>query len=61
MENFSRIYARFATGFGFDDLPPEVIFHAKKSILGLIGLALAGFVTELGRIANNRVTEWNPS
>jgi hypothetical protein len=50
MENLSRIYARFASGFGFDDLPPEVIFHAKKSILGLIGLALAGFVTELGRI-----------
>lgn len=57
MENLSRIYSQFATELRFEDLPPEVVLQAKKSILDLIGVALAGSVTELGGIVFNYFSE----
>jgi 2-methylcitrate dehydratase PrpD len=46
MESLSRLYAQFATGLRFEDLPPETVLQAKKSILDLLGVALTSFFTE---------------
>ena len=45
MGSLSTTYAEFVTGLRFEDLDPEVVSQAKKLILDLIGVALAGQAT----------------
>ena len=45
METISSIYADFLVRTRFDDLSAEVVQQAKKVILDLIGVALAGYKT----------------
>jgi len=42
MKEFSSLYADFTVSTRYDDLEPEVIHQAKKLILDLIGVSLAG-------------------
>ncbi len=43
MQRFSSIYADFVVNTRYDDLEPEVIHQAKKLILDLMGVSLAGY------------------
>jgi len=43
METISAIYADFARATHFDDLPAETVQQAKKVILDLMGVSLAGY------------------
>jgi len=43
MQGFSSIYADFVVSTRYDDLEPEVIGQAKKLILDLMGVSLAGY------------------
>jgi 2-methylcitrate dehydratase PrpD len=43
METVSALYADFATATHFDDLPAETVQQAKKVLLDLIGVGLAGY------------------
>lgn len=43
MQGFSSIYADFVVNTRYDDLKPEVIEQAKKLILDLTGVSLAGY------------------
>ena len=43
MQGFSSIYADFVVNTRYDDLEPEVIHQAKKLILDLMGVSLAGY------------------
>ncbi|MBW1716112.1 MAG: MmgE/PrpD family protein [Deltaproteobacteria bacterium] len=43
MKELSSIYADFTVSTGYDDLEPEVIQQAKKLILDLMGVSLAGY------------------
>jgi 2-methylcitrate dehydratase PrpD len=43
MESISTTYAEFTTNTRFEDLQPEVVSQAKKLILDLIGVSLAGY------------------
>ncbi|MBW1713002.1 MAG: MmgE/PrpD family protein [Deltaproteobacteria bacterium] len=58
MGNLSTAYADFVTGLKFQDLPPEVVGQAKKLILDLIGVALAGQATmEFPRLVIDYVSQ----
>jgi 2-methylcitrate dehydratase PrpD len=43
MKEFSSLYADFTVSTRYNDLEPEVIHQAKKLILDLIGVSLAGY------------------
>jgi len=43
MKEFSSLYADFTVSTRYDDLEPEVIHQAKKLILDLMGVSLAGY------------------
>ena len=43
MESLSSTYADFILGTGYDQLKPEVVRQAKKLILDLMGVSLAGY------------------
>ncbi len=43
MQGFSSVYADFVVNTRYDDLEPEVIHQAKKLILDLMGVSLAGY------------------
>ncbi len=43
MGYISTEFAKFVQGVRFEDLSDEIVFHAKKVILDLIGVALAGY------------------
>ena len=43
MQEFSSLYADFTVNTHYDNLKPEVIQQAKKLILDLIGVSLAGY------------------
>jgi len=43
VETISSIYADFLVRTRFEDLSPEVVQQAKKVILDLIGVSLAGY------------------
>jgi len=43
MEKLSEVYADFALNTRYEKLQPEVIEQAKKLILDLVGVALAGY------------------
>lgn len=46
MDYLSSKFAEFAQGLQFEDLGHEVVLQAKKAILDLIGVALAGYPME---------------
>ena len=46
MDYLSTRFAEFACGLRFDDLSHEVVLQAKKAILDLVGVALAGYPME---------------
>ena len=43
MEKLAEVYADFTVNSRYDDLQPEVVEQAKKLILDLLGVALAGY------------------
>jgi 2-methylcitrate dehydratase PrpD len=57
MEDFSGIYADFTREIRFEDLPPEVVLQAKKSILDFFGAGLAGSVTEVAKVVSAYFSE----
>jgi len=46
MDYLSTKFAEFACGLRFEDLSHEVVLQAKKAILDLVGVALAGYPME---------------
>jgi len=46
MDYLSTKFAEFACGLRFDDLSHEVVLQAKKAIVDLVGVALAGYPME---------------
>ena len=48
----------FVTGLEFEDLPEAVVKQAKRSLLDTIGVVLAGFSSETGRIFASLAREW---
>jgi len=54
MGKLSSVYADFVLGLSFDQLRPEVIVQAKKLILDLVGVSLAGYkLMEFPRLVIN--------
>jgi 2-methylcitrate dehydratase PrpD len=51
MERTTEFVARFISELKFEDIPREVIERAKRQILDVIGVALAGSTQEVGKIA----------
>jgi 2-methylcitrate dehydratase PrpD len=51
MERTTEFVARFVSELKFEDIPGEVIERAKRQILDVIGVALAGSTQEVGKIA----------
>jgi 2-methylcitrate dehydratase PrpD len=51
MERTTEFVARFVSELTFDKIPREVIERAKRQILDVIGVALAGSTQEVGKIA----------
>ena len=51
MDYISTAFAKFAQDLRFEDLGDDVIFQAKKTILDLIGVALAGYRMEFPSMA----------
>jgi 2-methylcitrate dehydratase PrpD len=51
MERTTEFVARFVSELKFEDIPREVIERAKRQILDVIGVALAGSTQEVGQIA----------
>jgi len=51
MESTTEFVARFVNELTFDKIPREVIERAKRQILDIIGVALAGSTQEVGNIA----------
>ncbi|MBM4297729.1 MAG: MmgE/PrpD family protein [Deltaproteobacteria bacterium] len=51
MERTTEFVARFVSELKFEDIPREVIERAKRQILDVIGVALAGSTQEVGKIA----------
>jgi 2-methylcitrate dehydratase PrpD len=49
--------ARFAVSIRADDIPPDVVTHAKRSFLHTLGLAIAGTVETAPRILGEQVRE----
>lgn len=56
-ENVTQQLAELVTTIGFDDLPEELVRNHKLMLLDNIGCALAGSVTDRGRIALELVGE----
>src|SRR6478752_1083606 len=59
-ETLARRFARFATGLGYDDLPPRVVDKAKACILHCIGVGLAGHASSAVRAARAAVLAQEP-
>lgn len=53
--------AAYAASLEYDDLPESVVVQAKRCLLDTIGVALAGFGTDLGRAFSSLVMEWGGS
>jgi 2-methylcitrate dehydratase PrpD len=51
MERNTDFVARFVSELKFDSIPGEVIERAKRQVLDVIGVALAGSTQEVGKIA----------
>jgi 2-methylcitrate dehydratase PrpD len=51
MERTTEFIARFVSELKYEDIPREVIERAKRQILDVIGVALAGSTQEVGKIA----------
>ena len=51
MQQNTEIMSRFVTDLKYEDIPREVIDRAKRQILDVIGVALAGSTQEVGKIA----------
>ena len=51
MERTTEYVARFVSELKYDGIPREVIERAKRQILDVIGVALAGSTQEVGKIA----------
>ena len=49
--------AREAKHLAFDELPPEVIHQAKRSLLDILGAALGGYPSEPSRVMQSLVKE----
>lgn len=46
----TRTLAQYAASGGFDDLPPDVVEHAKVAVLNILGASLGGFETHIGKL-----------
>ena len=55
MERNTEFVARFVSELQYEGIPREVIERAKRQILDVIGVALAGSTQEVGKIAFNFV------
>jgi 2-methylcitrate dehydratase PrpD len=55
MERNTEFVARFVSELQYESIPREVIERAKRQILDVIGVALAGSTQEVGKIAFNFV------
>jgi 2-methylcitrate dehydratase PrpD len=51
MQQNTEIMSRFVTDLKYEDIPQEVLDRAKRQILDVIGVALAGSTQEVGKIA----------
>ncbi|HWP57939.1 MAG TPA: MmgE/PrpD family protein [Candidatus Acidoferrales bacterium] len=51
MQRNTEFVARFVSELRYESIPPEVIERAKRQILDVIGVALAGSTQEVGKIA----------
>ncbi|MGH7844379.1 MAG: MmgE/PrpD family protein, partial [Candidatus Binatia bacterium] len=51
----TEFVARFVTDLKYENIPQEVVDRAKRQILDVIGVALAGSTQEVGKIAANFV------
>lgn len=49
----TRTLAEYAVGGTFDDLPNEVVAHTKTAILNILGAALGGAETRIGKLHLN--------
>lgn len=56
MDYISTEFAKFARNLRFEDLGDEVVLQAKKTILDLIGVALAGYRMEFPKIVVDYIT-----
>jgi len=50
MQRNTELIARFVSDLEYDVVPPEVVERAKRQILDIIGVALAGSTQEVGKI-----------
>jgi 2-methylcitrate dehydratase PrpD len=55
MERNTEFVARFISELKYESIPREVIERAKRQILDVIGVALAGSTQEVGKISRNFV------
>ena len=46
----TRDLVRYAVNAAFQDLPPEVVEHAKIAILNILAVALGGYKTKIGSL-----------
>ena len=60
MERTTEFVARFVSELKFEDIPREVIERAKRQILDVIGVALAGSTQEVGSFPPSQLVG-NPS
>ena len=51
--NTTRILAEYAIAGSFDDLPDAVVKHTKTAILNILGAALGGAQTQIGKLHLN--------
>jgi len=54
----------FVSSLRYEDLPPEVVYQAKRLIIDTMGCALGGYASETSRIAHaiaQTVTSSNPA
>ena len=51
MHGNTEVIARFVSDLKYEDIPREVVERAKRQILDVIGVALAGSTQEVGKIA----------
>jgi 2-methylcitrate dehydratase PrpD len=55
MQGNTEFIARFVSDLKYEDIPQEVVERAKRQILDVIGVALAGSTQEVGKITLNFV------
>ena len=51
MPSNTEVIARFVSDLKYEDIPREVVERAKRQILDVIGVALAGSTQEVGIVA----------